>query len=389
MYVTVDNHRLNDYAPYMWVSTDFGATFHSIVNNLAGENVRTLTEDQRNRDVLYIGTETGIFLSLDRGKSWQRLKANLPNVRVDEITLHPRDNAMLVATHGRALWILDHLEPIQEYTAAQTARTATPSSSRCRRRSSGRRRTIATTSSGATSTSSARIRRTRRSFSILLTRSGERSQASRQRRRGQRSFAKSAIPAAKNVAGIQTVCWDFRTEPIPPPPSDSDRRAVAAGAVARGGGARRPWRRSRGSRRSRAACRRHITATESVRRRPTDSAAGAAVAAAVAAVASAADLAVPGRTSLPGTYTVALVAERQGARLQTAEGRVGSRRAFRRRASMRGTTRSSRICTSCSGAATAAAIALNALYPQMADVSAKIDRESRACRRREGAVRRP
>ncbi|MES1259275.1 MAG: hypothetical protein ABUL71_01675, partial [Gemmatimonadota bacterium] len=89
VYVTVDNHRLNDYAPYIWVSNDFGATFHSIVNNLKGENVRTLTEDQRNPDVLYIGTETGIFLSLDRGKSWRRLKANLPTVRVDEITLHP------------------------------------------------------------------------------------------------------------------------------------------------------------------------------------------------------------------------------------------------------------------------------------------------------------
>src|SRR6185369_7034101 len=105
----------------IWVSTDFGQTFQSIANNLSGESVKTLTEDQKNRDVLYIGTETGIFLSLDRGKSWRRFKANFPNVRVDEITLHPRDNAMLVATHGRALWILDHLEPIQEYTATQSA----------------------------------------------------------------------------------------------------------------------------------------------------------------------------------------------------------------------------------------------------------------------------
>ena len=121
VYVTVDNHRLNDYAPYMWVSTDFGATFHSIASNLKGENVRTLTEDQKNPDVLYIGTETGIFLSLDRGASWRRLRANFPTVRVDEITLHPRDNAMLVATHGRALWILDHLEPIQEYAATEKA----------------------------------------------------------------------------------------------------------------------------------------------------------------------------------------------------------------------------------------------------------------------------
>ena len=162
VYVTVDNHRLNDYEPYMWVSTDFGATFKSIVNNLSGEVVRTLTEDTRNRDVLYIGTETGIFLSLDRGSSWQRLKANFPNVRVDEITMHPRDNAMLIATHGRALWILDHLEPIQEYSAAKAAsadaKLFTPAAPRC----SGRRRTTATTSSGDTSTSSARIHRTKR-----------------------------------------------------------------------------------------------------------------------------------------------------------------------------------------------------------------------------------
>jgi photosystem II stability/assembly factor-like uncharacterized protein len=121
VYVTVDAHRLADYDTHMWVSSDFGATFRSLNGNLSGQAIKTLTEDQRNPDVLYVGAETGIFLSLDRGKSWQRLKANFPDVRVDEITLHPRDNAMIIATHGRALWILDHLEPIQEYTQAQTS----------------------------------------------------------------------------------------------------------------------------------------------------------------------------------------------------------------------------------------------------------------------------
>ncbi len=121
VYVTVDGHRLNDYNTYIWVSNDFGATFRSLNANLKGEVIKTLTEDQRNADVLYLGAETGIFLTLDRGQSWARLKANFPTVRVDEITLHPRDNAMLIATHGRSLWILDHLEPIQEYAAAQSA----------------------------------------------------------------------------------------------------------------------------------------------------------------------------------------------------------------------------------------------------------------------------
>ena len=103
------------------MSHDFGATFQSLNGNLKGEAVKTLTEDQRNQDVIYAGTETGLFVSLDRGKNWSRLRGNFPDVRVDEITLHPRDNAMLLATHGRSLWILDHISPIQEYTAAQGA----------------------------------------------------------------------------------------------------------------------------------------------------------------------------------------------------------------------------------------------------------------------------
>jgi photosystem II stability/assembly factor-like uncharacterized protein len=121
VYVTVDAHRLNNYGTFIWVSTDYGATFRSINGNLKTEVVKTLIEDPKNQDVLYIGTETGIFLTLDRGKSWRRLKANLPTVRVDEMVIHPRENSLIVGTHGRAAWVLDHLEPIQEYTAAQAA----------------------------------------------------------------------------------------------------------------------------------------------------------------------------------------------------------------------------------------------------------------------------
>jgi len=124
VYVTVDGHLENDYDPYVWVSEDFGRTFRSITRGLEGQNVRTLTEDHRNPDVLYVGTETGIFLTRDRGESWRRLRANLPTVRVDEITLHERDNAMLVATHGRAIFVLDHAEPLQEYEATMAGRPA-------------------------------------------------------------------------------------------------------------------------------------------------------------------------------------------------------------------------------------------------------------------------
>ncbi len=119
VYVTLDGHRENDYDTYIYASNDYGQTFRPLKGNLAGEVARTLTEDTRNGDVLYLGTETGLFVSTDRGRSWGRIKANLPTVRIDEITIHPRDNAMLLATHGRAIWVLDHLEPIQEYAKAQ------------------------------------------------------------------------------------------------------------------------------------------------------------------------------------------------------------------------------------------------------------------------------
>lgn len=124
VYATFDGHRQNLFDPYIYASSDYGQTWRSLASNLKGEVARTLTEDIKNPDVLYLGTETGLFVSLDRGKSWTRIRANLPTVRIDEITLHPRDNAMLLATHGRAIWILDHLEPIQEYARAQASADA-------------------------------------------------------------------------------------------------------------------------------------------------------------------------------------------------------------------------------------------------------------------------
>jgi len=121
VYATFDGHRQNDFKTYIYASGDYGQTWKPISANLTGEIARTLTEDTRNPDVLYLGTETGLFVSLNRGQSWQRIKANLPTVRIDEIALHPRDNAMILATHGRTIWILDHLEPIQELAAAMAA----------------------------------------------------------------------------------------------------------------------------------------------------------------------------------------------------------------------------------------------------------------------------
>ena len=125
VYASYDAHRTGDYGTYVYQSLDYGATWTSIAANLPkGEVVRTISEDLKNPDVLYLGTETGVYVSTSRGKSWGRLRANLPTVPVYEVTLHPRDNAMILATHGRGLWILDDLTPIQQSTAAQAASDA-------------------------------------------------------------------------------------------------------------------------------------------------------------------------------------------------------------------------------------------------------------------------
>jgi hypothetical protein len=114
VYVTFDNHREDDYKPYVFASTDGGGTWRNIAANLPdGHVVRCITEDIKNPNVLYVGTEFGLFVSLDRGARWTRIRSNLPTVPIYEITLHPRDNDMLLATHGRSIWILDDLTPIQ------------------------------------------------------------------------------------------------------------------------------------------------------------------------------------------------------------------------------------------------------------------------------------
>jgi hypothetical protein len=240
VYVTVDNHRENDFKPYIWVSTDAGQTFTSIVGNLVGENARTLTEDLTNPNVLYIGTETGIFVTLDRGRSWRRLKANFPTVRVDEITLHPRDKAMLIASHGRALWILDNISPISEYPTTQQAGRAgtlfTPSDAIMMKTWSNQNegfwghQFFIGENPPNDAVISYHLARPAGSLALRIT-----DAAGRQVR-------ELAIPANRNQAGIQTVCWDMRVNPVEaitpiPAPGAPPGAPPAGGAGARGGGA--------------------------------------------------------------------------------------------------------------------------------------------------------
>jgi sortilin (neurotensin receptor 3) len=239
VYLTADGHRSNDFESHIFVSKDFGQTWQSAVANLKGESVKTLTEDQKNPDVLYIGTETGLFVSLDRAKSWRRIKANLPTVRIDEITLHPRDNAMVLATHGRTIWILDHLEPIQEYAAAQAAATdaklfTSPPSSMYRRPARDRNYEFwgDHTFYGENPPQAAVIswlnKKQLGQVSLKVTDAAGREV---------RELSGAAF-ANSNKPGIQSACWDLRVQPAPaPPPQEGRGRGRGErGQAAEGGG---------------------------------------------------------------------------------------------------------------------------------------------------------
>ncbi len=120
-YVAVDGHRSDDLKPYLFVTHDYGQTWTNIVSNLPPSgNIQVVREDPKSKDLLYVGTEFGLFISLDAGKQWQRFMNNLPTARVDDILIHPRDNDLIVATHARSLWIADDITPLQQMASVGT-----------------------------------------------------------------------------------------------------------------------------------------------------------------------------------------------------------------------------------------------------------------------------
>ena len=116
-YISVDGHRNDDLRPYVFVTRDYGESWQSISTNLPEHgNVRTVRQDLRNRNMLYTGTEFGFYVSLDEGGSWQAFMNNLPTTRVDDVLVHPRDNDLVLATHGRSVFIMDDITALQALT---------------------------------------------------------------------------------------------------------------------------------------------------------------------------------------------------------------------------------------------------------------------------------
>ena len=116
-YVSFDGHRSDDFRPWIFRTDDYGTTWTKLSSALPShEPVYVVTEDVRNPRLLFVGTEFGVHVSLDGGASWQRLMNGLPTVPVHDLVVHPRDGDLVAATHGRSVWVLDDITPLQQLT---------------------------------------------------------------------------------------------------------------------------------------------------------------------------------------------------------------------------------------------------------------------------------
>lgn len=116
VYMSQNGKRDDDFMPYLWKSTDQGETWQSIANNLPTGPINVIKEDPKNKNILYVGNDFGVYVSLNGGKFWYSLPGKFPTTYVHDLIIHPRDNIMVAATHGRGLYALDveYLQKIKE-----------------------------------------------------------------------------------------------------------------------------------------------------------------------------------------------------------------------------------------------------------------------------------
>ena len=125
VYAAFDNHKNEDFKPYLLKSTDNGKTWNSITGDLPENGpVLAFAEDPVNANLLFAGTEFGTFFTIDGGAHWVRLKGGLPTIAVRDIVIHPRDGDLVIATFGRGFYVLDDITPLREMKAEGTQQAA-------------------------------------------------------------------------------------------------------------------------------------------------------------------------------------------------------------------------------------------------------------------------
>jgi photosystem II stability/assembly factor-like uncharacterized protein len=122
-YVTVTGYRRDDFKPFVWKTADYGATWASIAGNLPNESVNVIREDRRNPNLLFVGTDYGVYGTLDGGRTWNRMKNNLTTIPVHDLAIHPREQELIVGTHGRGIYIAD-ISALQALTPAALSNDA-------------------------------------------------------------------------------------------------------------------------------------------------------------------------------------------------------------------------------------------------------------------------
>lgn len=113
VYLTQQGRFDDDFVPYVWMSRDYGKTWIDISKGIPLGPVNVIREDPIDKNILYLGTDLGVYVSKDRGKTWNVLGGNLPSTYVHDLIIHPRNNMIVIATHGRGMWVLD-ADPVNE-----------------------------------------------------------------------------------------------------------------------------------------------------------------------------------------------------------------------------------------------------------------------------------
>ena len=115
-YVTFDRHREGDWRPYVYRTEDYGKTWVPLTRGLPSGSVNVIAEHPDNPDVLFLGTEHAVYLSVNAGSDWIKFKSNLPTTLYDDLLIHPREKDLVLGTHGRSFWVLDDTSPLAEWS---------------------------------------------------------------------------------------------------------------------------------------------------------------------------------------------------------------------------------------------------------------------------------
>jgi len=116
-YVSKSGYKLDDFRPFLCRTDDFGATWRAIVGNLPNQPINVVVEDRRNADLLFVGNDTGVFVSIDGGGRWVKMNNNMPNIPVHDLLVHPREQDLVAGSYGRGVFITN-IAPLQELTPA-------------------------------------------------------------------------------------------------------------------------------------------------------------------------------------------------------------------------------------------------------------------------------